>query len=109
MAKILEQNQRYEYDIIDHQLQSKASIRRQNEEMSSTEANVLHSQLTPPLQKAVELAQEKGASIWLTALPPKDHGFTLHRATFHDAMALRYGWPPSNLPSKCDCGIITTP
>ena len=71
--------------------------------MSSKEANVLHSQLPPPLQKAVDLAQEKGASIWLTALPLKDHGFALHRAAFHDAMALRYGWPPSNLPSKCDC------
>ena len=88
VAKILEQNQGYEYNIIDHQLQSKVSIRRRNEEMSSKEANVLHSQLPPSLQKAVDLAQEKGASIWLTALPLKDHGFALHRAAFHDAMAL---------------------
>ena len=71
--------------------------------MSSKEANVLDSQLPSPLQKAVDLAHEKGASIWLTALPLKDHGFALHRAAFHDAMALRYRWPPSNLPSKCDC------
>ena len=36
--------------------------------------------------------------------PSRNMAFSLHRAAFHDAMALRYGWPPSNLPSKCDCG-----
>ena len=76
--------------------------------MSCKEADDLHSQLPPQLQKAVDLAQEKGASIWLTALPLKEHGFTLHRAAFHDAMALRYGWSPSNLPSRCDCGKNNT-
>ena len=38
------------------------------------------------------------------ALPLKEHDFSLHKATFHDAMALRYGWSFSNLQSKCDCG-----
>ena len=102
---ILEQNQEYGYDIIVDQLQSKATISKQNKkEMSSKEADDLHSQLPLQLQKAVELAKENGASIWLTALPLKEHGFSLHKASFHDAMALRYGWSPSNLPSKCDCG-----
>ena len=58
----------------------------------------LHSRLPLQLQKAVELAKEKGASTWFTALPLKEHGFSLHKTAFHDAMALRYGW------SKCDCG-----
>ena len=98
VAKILERNQQYGYDIIDHQLLNKASIRRQNDEMFSKEAEELHSQLPPQLQKAVDLAQEKGASIWLTALPLKDYGFALHRAAFHHAMALRYGWPPLKPP-----------
>ena len=31
--------------------------------------------------------------------PSRNMAFSLHRAAFHDAMALRYGWPPSNLPS----------
>ena len=108
VAKILEQNQQYGYEIINHQQRNKASIRRQNDEASSNEADDLHSQLPPHLQKAVNLAQEKGASTWLTALPLKDHGFALHKAAFHDAMALRYGWPISNLPSKCDCGNNNT-
>ena len=37
-------------------------------------------------------------------LPLTDHGFALHKSAFHDALALRYGWTPSKLPSKCDCG-----
>ena len=39
-------------------------------------------------------------------MPPpglQEHGFSLHKAAFHDTTALRYGWYPSNLPSKCDC------
>ena len=32
----------------------------------------------------------------------------IYRAAFNDAMALQYGWPPANLPSKCDCGNNNT-
>ena len=46
----------------------------------------------------------KGASTWLTVLPLTEHGFTLHKSAFHDALALRYGWTPSRMPSKCECG-----
>jgi len=101
---ILEENQEYGYEAITDQLQSKATIRNQNRELSSKEADNLYSHLPAQLQKAVDLAKEKGASTWLTALPLKEHSFSLHKAAFHDAMALRYGWSPSNLPSKCDYG-----
>jgi len=37
------------------------------------------------LQRAVTLAQEKGASSWLTALPMQKHGFSLQKTTFRDA------------------------
>ena len=37
----------YNYDIVDHQLHNKASIRRQNDEINSKEAEDLHSQLPP--------------------------------------------------------------
>ena len=104
MSHILEQNQEYGYNVIADQLQSKATIRNWNKESSSQEADDLYGQLPAQQQKAVDLAKEKGASTWLTALPLKEHGFSLHKAAFHDAMALRYGWSPSNLPSKCDCG-----
>ena len=75
-----------------------------NRGRSVREADDLYSQLSDSLQRAVNLAKEKGASTWLTVLPLTDHGFALHKSAFHDALALRYGWTPSKLPSKCDCG-----
>ncbi len=56
------------------------------------------------MKQAMELAQEKGASTWLSALPLNEHGFTLHKSAFRDALALRYGWLPSKCPIHCACG-----
>ena len=52
----------------------------------------------------MSLAQENGASNWLTALPIEEFGFTLHKGAFRDALALRYGWCPTMTPSHCACG-----
>ena len=52
----------------------------------------------------MELASEKGASSWLTALPLTEHSFSLHKGAFRDALALRYGWFPLQTPAHCDCG-----
>ncbi len=54
--------------------------------------------------KAMELAQERGASSWLTTLPIAEHGFCLHKGAFVDALALRYGWPLARTPMTCVCG-----
>ena len=51
------------------------------------------------------MASEKGASIWLTSLPLEEFGFSLHKRAFADAIALRYGWTPPNLPTRCGCGV----
>ena len=56
------------------------------------------------MQLPMDLAQEKGASWWLTTLPLEEHGFILHKSAFRDAMALRYCWVPSQIPSHCVCG-----
>ena len=61
-------------------------------------------QLTNCTQHSMDLAQEKGVSNWLTTLPIDENGFTLHKGAFRDAIALRYGWLPSNIPSTCTCG-----
>lgn len=76
-----------------------------NRHLSETEtASQLKSSLPPPLQYSLTLAQEKGASSWLTALPISEFGFTLHKGAFRNALCLHYGWLPSRLPERCDCG-----
>ena len=47
---------------------------------------------------------DDGASSWLSARPLQEHGFALHKGAFRVAIALRYGWEPTNLPSHCACG-----
>ena len=52
----------------------------------------------------MSLASEKGSSSWLSTLPIAEHRFALHKSAFQDALCLRYGWHPSNLPTQCSCG-----
>ena len=56
------------------------------------------------LLRCLDASSERGASSWLTVLPIKEHGFTLHKGDFRDALCLRYGWSPPLLPSHCVCG-----
>ena len=84
---ILDQDREYGHNIITDQLQKKA-INRLNRERGVRDADDLYSQLSDSLQRAVNLAKEKGASTWLTVLPLTDHGFALHKSAFHDALAL---------------------
>ena len=52
----------------------------------------------------MDLAQERGASTWLTTQPIQEFGFTLHKSAFQDALALRYNWQLPWVPSTCACG-----
>ena len=56
------------------------------------------------LRQALEFCQEKGVSSWLSAIPIEQYGFALNKTDFTDALCLRYGWIPSDLPSHCVCG-----
>ena len=67
-------------------------------------ATAVREQLPSSLQRAVDLAKEKGASNWLSALPLRKHGFDLSKSAFLDAICLRYGWQLSRLPPRCVCG-----
>lgn len=64
----------------------------------------IRSKVSPSLQLAIKLATEKGASSWVTARPMHDHSTVLHKGEFRDAVYLRYGWEPLNLPETCGCG-----
>ena len=94
----------YSFAALDGQMSARADIRRERRQQVTLEANSLRDDLTPTLQRAMNLAHERGASSWLTSLPIKEHGFCLHKSAFVDALALRYGWAPSRTPTTCACG-----
>ena len=73
-------------------------------ERSMQAADSLKQSLSVSLQRSVELAQEKGSSVWLTSLPIHELGFALHKRAFQDALALRYNWQPLQAPHVCGCG-----
>ena len=89
---ILAQDNEYGYSIICDQMQAKSEIGQENRQRDQDETERIYTQLPDRLQRAVTLAREKGASTWLTTLPLTEHGFTLHKSAFHDALALRYGY-----------------
>ena len=55
-------------------------------------------------QAAMDQANEKGASSWLSTLPIMEHGFHLHKQAFGDALSIRFGWQIPRMPSHCLCG-----
>ena len=82
----------------------KGETKKHRQEKQQETSTTLKNSLPPTLQKAVELASEKGASTWLTTLPIRAHGFFLHKQAFRDALCIRYGWDLQGLPSHCSCG-----
>ena len=87
----MSQDCNYTADIRCSQLFCKQEIKQSKTVNVSSLPKELLSKLASSLQKAVYLAQEKGTSSWLTALPVQEHGFSLHKTVFHDAIALCYG------------------
>ena len=104
VSQISSQHLTLDSTTLSEQLSAKSKVRSSKKKKLSDSTNSLTSLLSPDLQLAMSLAQERGASSWLSTLPINEHGFTLHKGAFRDALALRYGWQPSNLPSNCVCG-----
>lgn len=98
------QDQVYSFAALEGQMSARADIRRERRLQATLDADNLKDELTPTLLKAMDLAQERGSSCWLTTLPIEEHGFSLHKGAFVDALALRYGWVPSRTPTTCACG-----
>lgn len=76
----------------EREIRQKLQLLRLREEMSDVD------------RRASDLAQETGASNWLTALPLKEQGFNLNKQEFRDAIAMRYGLPVFGIPDYCACG-----
>ena len=101
---ILQQSFNYPCDVVQEQLEARGEVRKMKRERSTQIATDLSQTLSISLKRSMDLAQEKGASTWLTSLPIQEFGFALHKRTFQDAVALRYNWQPLKAPSTCTSG-----
>ena len=64
----------------------------------------LRESLQTEQRHVIEMASEKGASNWLTALPLKRYGFTLTKSAFRDGLCISYNIEAKNTPLYCPCG-----
>ena len=99
---ILLQSGIYSNDVRNTQISLKSEIRHLKSSNSLSAKADLLERAPANLKRSVEVASEKGASGWLIVLPWQEHGFSLHKTAFHDA--LRYGWDLARLPQHCSCG-----
>ena len=88
----------------EQQQQVKRRMRNQRQQEQQAEAESVIDQLPSAQRECALVAQEKGVSSWLAAIPLDRAGFSLHKGAFRDALALRYNWPMQHLPQKCTCG-----
>ena len=95
----------YSDEVITEKLNTKSEVRKLKREQSMQAADSLKQSLPISFQRFMDLAQERGASSWLTSLPIQEFGFALHKGTFQDALALCYNWLPLRTPSNCACGV----
>ena len=92
----------YEDQLIQRDLKNR--IMAELEQQWQNTSGEVFEKLSVDRRRLMELAQEKGASSWLSTLPLSDHGFSLNKSTFRDALCLRFGWTLPELPSVCVCG-----
>ena len=75
-----------------------------HDEEYKVQLSMIEAEASDSLRFAIKLAREKGASSWVTARPLHTHSTVLHKGDFRDAIHIRYGWEPLNLPARCGCG-----
>ena len=103
-ALIMEQSSQYPNITKAEQLQIKRILVKAKRHQQSLVGAELKDKLPNRMQRVMNLSNERGSSNWLSTLPIAEHGFALHKSAFRDALCLRYGWHPSNLPLQCTCG-----
>ncbi len=96
------------FDLQDAMLKIRKNCSRVRNTCNQVIADIVKTNLPNDRQRLFDLANERGASVWLSALPLKEFSFDLHKGAFRDAICLRYGWRRKDLPSSCVCGNPTT-
>ena len=65
--------------------------------------NVIEKEASPVNQQRMKEKTLKGTSHWMNALPMKVMGQYLNKSEYQDAMRMRFGIKPENIPDFCAC------
>ena len=103
LVKLITSNADYSQDTWDKMTQAKLEMKKKRRNQLDDDEARIQYELNAPPKRSVDLAKEKGASSWLTALPLEKQGFALYWSAFQDALALRYNWLLDRMPTKCAC------
>ena len=103
ITEIKSQHEDYSLDV-NSQKELEKSIKKRKDDSLQDELKDLRSRMTKEQLRSNDIAQMKGASAWLTALPLKEESYVLTKREFFDAIYLRYRWELKRLPLKCACG-----
>ena len=85
------------------QKETESKLRKEKADYEKNLLEDLRSRMCKEKLRGNDLAQQKGASAWLNALPIKEEGYSLTKREFFDAISLRYRLPIKRLPTNCDC------
>ena len=91
-----------------HIKSAQQAVRKERVQECEERAERIRESAQPRIQRILDVASEKGSSVWLTVLPLKEQGFNLNKREFRDAVKLRYDWPIDDIPSICVCGDTFT-
>ena len=89
-------------------LTSQQAMRSERATVLQDRAEYIRGVAPQKVQRLLDLAAEKGSSVWLTVLPLREMGLNLNKREFRDAIKLRYDWPVDDIPSTCVCGDAFT-
>ena len=104
VEKVIGQSMSYPFEVWEAQYVARDEVKKFRRQEQSDEYEKLLTSVPNSFHKPLKLAQEKGASSWLTALPLEEYGFSLHKSAFRNAVALRYNWSLEQVPTSCSCG-----
>ena len=94
----------YEYNIDnEEEKRIEQKIKKERIERQEKILEEIRKDLSKEEIRANDLAQMKGASSWLNALPLESEDYTLNKREFFDAVQLRYRWNLKRMPINCVC------
>jgi len=108
MTKQLTENikrQIVEYNVDrEEEKQIQQAIKKERKNQQENLLKEIRKSLTKEELRANDIAQMKGSSAWLNALPLESEDYSLTKRVFFDAVNDRYRWELKRLPVKCVCG-----